>query len=289
LEQQAGVIVRFRGVNFRYPGSSRQVLSNINLELGRGDFTVVTGNNSSGKTTLGKCINALVPYSSGGYFDGTVEVCGLNTLETSTVELSSRVGLIFSNPEDQLITSTVKSELSFGLENRLSSRAEITARVERILRELDITGLADSSVFTLSTGQMQLVAIAAFAVMQPDILVLDDPLSHLNRNVAKTVIRTIAGLHEKKTTIVWITQDVTEVLHLADRVVVLDHGEVRFNGPPMKLMDLETTGAMPAVLPQHVELALRLVRQGVEGEIFSPSLDDMIGKLKRALMKRGAR
>ncbi len=287
--EQPEIVVRFRGVSFRYPGTSRQALCNINLELGRGDFTIITGNNSSGKTTLGKCINALVPYSSGGYFDGTVEVCGMNTLATTTAELSSRVGFIFSNPEDQLITSTVKSELSFGLENRLSSREEITRRVERILRELDITGLADSSVFTLSTGQMQLVAIAAFVVMEPDILVLDDPLSHLNRNVAKAVIRTIAGLCEKKTTIVWITQDVTEVLHLADRVVVLDYGEISFNGPPLKLMDLENTAMMPAVLPQHVELALRLVRQGVSGEVFSPSLDDMIGKLKSCIVKRGAR
>ena len=232
-------VVRFKNVSFTYPGNKQATLEKIDMSLEKGEFVIVTGGNSTGKTTLGKCINALIPYSTGGRLDGEVEVCGKNTVIYLTSELASQVGFIFSNPEDQLVTSTVKSELSFGLENLLYSKQEILERVNWILEELNITELAESSVFNLSTGQMQLIAIAAFVIMKPDILILDDPLSHLNRNVAKKVIQIISDLYSKGTTIIWISQDVTEVFHLADRIIMLDEGKIIFDGPPKKFITVD--------------------------------------------------
>jgi len=235
---------------------------------------------------LGKCINALVPYSTGGKLDGEVEVCGRNTIEALTFELASQVGFIFSNPEDQLVTSTVQSELSFGLENLMYSKKEILKRVDWILEELKITDLAESSIFNLSTGQMQLIAIASFVIMEPEILILDDPLSHLNRNVGKQVIRIIADLYSKGTAIIWISQDVTEIFHLADRIVMLDKGKIIFNGPPEKFMISENVMNLSAIFPQHIELSYSLISKGVNQKLISPSLEDMIDKLSKYLSQR---
>lgn len=279
-------IVRFKDVGFTYPGNSIETLKHVNLSIERGEFVIITGGNSSGKTTVGKCINALVPYSSGGTFDGEVEVCGRNTIEMSTSELATHVGFIFSNPEDQLVTSTVRSELAFGLENLLLSKEEILGKIEWILEELDIKELEGSSVFNLSTGQMQLIAIAAFVIMEPEILILDDPLSHLNRKVGKTVLRTILGLHSKGTTIIWITQDVTEIFSFASRIVMMDGGEVAFDGTPGQFMLLDDPLKLSAILPQHVDLAHGLIASGADNELMSPSLDEMIAKLRGYFMRR---
>jgi len=275
--------VQFRDVSFTYPGNSLPTLNKINLRIEGGEFVVVTGGNSCGKTTLGKCINALVPYSTGGSFDGEVTVCGKDTAETETAELASRVGFVFSNPEDQLVTSTVRRELSFGLENLGIPREETLSRIERVCSDLDIGVLADRSVFNLSTGQMQLVAIAAFVVMGPEVLILDDPLSHLNRSVGKTVLRTIRDLYSAGTTIVWITQDVTDVFPLADRIVVLEEGSVAFDGATADFLRETGTRGFSAILPQHVEIARRLAAAGVDKRLLSPSLDEMIALLKRRL------
>jgi energy-coupling factor transporter ATP-binding protein EcfA2 len=280
-------IVRFRDVSFAYPGNRLPTLKRVNLDLKQGEFVVITGGNGCGKTTLGKCINALVPYSTGGDFEGEVTVCGKNTLDATTAELASRVGFIFANPEDQLVTSTVMRELSFGLENLGLTREQILERTVKALEALGIEALMSSSVFNLSTGQMQLIAIAAFVVMEPAVLILDDPLSHLNRSMGKTVIKTIRELHSKGTTVVWITQDVTDIFSMAERIVVLDGGEVTFDGTTNDFILQENVLELTAILPQHVELALRLIAAGADKGLMSPSLDDMIKRLHGHLKNRG--
>ena len=283
------IIVRFEDVSFTYPGNSLPALKGVCLDLRQGEFIVVTGGNGCGKTTLGKCINALVPYSTGGEFDGEVTVYGKSTIDTNTAELASRVGFIFANPEDQLVTSTVKREISFGPEN-LGLDGEVTAeRTARVLEDLGIGELASSSVFNLSTGQMQLVAIASFLVMEPSVLILDDPLSHLNMHAAKTVIRAIEGLHKRGTTVVWITQDVTDIFSLAERIIVLSDGTVAFDGTAGDLIREGGVLRPAAILPQHVELAYRLVSSGADSDLMAPSLEEMIRRLDRHLGKRGAR
>jgi len=283
------VIVRFRDVSFTYPGNRLPTLKRINLDLKQGEFVVITGGNGCGKTTLGKCINALVPYSTGGDFEGEVTACGKNTLDTTTAELASCVGFIFSNPEDQLVTSTVKRELSFGLENLGLTRDQILERTGKAIEALGIEALMSSSVFNLSTGQMQLVTIASFVVMEPAVLILDDPLSHLNRSIGRTVIGTIRELHAKGTTVVWITQDVTDIFSMAERIIVLDGGEVAFDGTTTDLLLQDSVLQFTAILPQHVELAHRLIVAGADRGLISPSLDDMIIRLDRHLKNRKGR
>ena len=173
-------IIRIENLRFAYPRTKEAVLRGINLEILEGELVIVTGANGSGKTTLGKCINGLIPYSTGGVLGGTVEVCGIHTLDKDVSELALDVGFVFGNPEDQLTTPHVETEVAFGLCNLGVSRETILERVDAILDRLDIGRLKGRSTFDLSTGEQQMVAIASILVMEPTILILDDPLSQSN-------------------------------------------------------------------------------------------------------------
>jgi len=282
---KAQPIISIRNVSFAYPGNKIKALSKINLNLNAGEFIIVTGGNGSGKTTLCKCINALIPYSSGGDFEGKVEVCGIDTLMSLTSDLAPYVGFVFSNPEDQLVTPKVNTELAFGLENLSCPKEEILKKIDRVLGEFEISDLAQSSTFNLSTGQMQLIAIASFVIMEPKILILDDPLSHLNRNVGQKVIDIISKLHSKGTTIIWISQNTADVFHLAKRIIMMDSGTIVFDGIPEKFIMLENISKLPIILPQHIELSNSLISKGFSRDFFSISLEETVINFKKYFSK----
>lgn len=282
---RAQPIISIKDVSFVYPGSRFEALSGINLDLNAGEFIIVTGGNGSGKTTLCKCINALIPYSSGGEFDGKVEVCGVNTLMSSTSDLAAHVGFVLSNPEDQLVTPKVNTELAFGLENLSCPKEEILEKIDRILEEFEITDLAQSSTFNLSTGQMQLIAIASFVIMEPEVLILDDPLSHLNRNLCQKVISIVSKLHSKGTTIIWISQDVADIFHLAERIIVMDRAKIVFNGTPEEFIMLEDVSEFPTIFPQHIELSNSLISKGFSRNLLSISLEETVINFRKYFSK----
>jgi energy-coupling factor transport system ATP-binding protein len=273
-------IVSIQNLDFAYPRMEDPLLRNINLEIQEEEFVILTGANGSGKTSLGKCMNGLIPYSTGGTFRGKVEVCGFNTLQKDVSELALHVGYVFSNPEDQLATPRVETEVAFGLCNLGVPRQTIHQRVDKMLDQLHISELKHASTFDLSTGQQQMIAIASCLVMEPRILVLDDPLSHLNRNTSDEFVEIISNLNRNGTTIIWISQDVSEVFEIADRVVLLDGGEIVFSGSPesmSKKMDFEDSAL---IVPQYLEPTQALTKAGFSSDLIEISLAQTIQKLK---------
>jgi len=277
-------ILRIEHLNFSYPRMDGPLLRDINLHIEEGELVLLTGANGSGKTTLGKCVNGLVPYSTGGIFEGRVETCGLDTLTKSVSELALCAGLVFSNPEDQLATPRVDTEVAFGLSNLGKPRDLILERVDTILDRLGIRELKDGTTFDLSTGQQQLVALASTLAMEPKILILDDPLSHLNQNTIERVIAITRELNDRGTTIIWISQDMADMFEWADRIVLLDRGRIAFDGAPRTLADRLVSENTAVIVPQYLELSHALVREGLPQSLVETSLDQTIHGL-RAVME----
>jgi len=277
-------ILRIEHLNFSYPRMDGPLLRDINLHIEEGELVLLTGANGSGKTTLGKCVNGLVPYSTGGIFEGRVETCGLDTLTKSVSELALCAGLVFSNPEDQLATPRVDTEVAFGLSNLGKPRDLILERVDTILDRLGIRELKDGTTFDLSTGQQQLVALASTLAMEPKILILDDPLSHLNQNTIERVIAITRELNDRGTTVIWISQDMADMFEWADRIVLLDRGRIAFDGAPRTLADRLVSENTAVIVPQYLELSHALVREGLPQSLVETSLDQTIHGL-RAVME----
>ena len=278
-------IIRIEHLNFSYPRMKGPLLRDINLQIEEGELVLLTGANGSGKTTLGKCVNGLVPYSTGGGFEGRVETCGLDTLTKNVSELALCVGFVFSNPEDQLATPRVDTEVAFGLSNVGCPRDMILKRVDAVLERLGIRQLKDSTTFDLSTGQQQLVALASVLAMEPKVLILDDPLSHLNQNTIERVIAITRELNNRGTTIIWISQDMADMFEWADRIVLLNEGRIAFDGSPRSLADRMASEDTAVIVPQYLELSHALVREGLPQSLVGTSLDQTIHGL-RAIMEQ---
>ncbi len=276
-------IIRIESLNFTYPRMKEPLLRNINLEIQEGEFVIVTGPNGSGKTSLGKCLNGLIPYSTGGVFEGRVEVCGFDTFQEDVSKLALYVGFVFPNPEDQLATPHVEKEVAFGLSNLGISRETIYERLDEIFDRLPIGQLRHSATFDLSTGEQQMVAIASCLVMEPRVLVLDDPLSHLNQNTSTQVIEIVKDLNNKGTTIIWISQNLSDVFELADRIVLLDEGQIVFDGSPRTLTQELDSGDLAVTVPQYLELTHALVRNGLSRALAETSLDGTIDRLREVM------
>ncbi len=276
-------IIRIENLNFTYPRMQEPVLRDISLEIQQGEFVIVTGPNGSGKTSLGKCINGLIPYSTGGDFKGKVEVYGLDTLQRDISDISLHVGFVFPNPEDQLATPRVETEVAFGLSNLGISRETIQERVDRILEQLGIGQFKHTSTFDLSTGQQQMIAIASCLVMEPKVFILDDPLSHLNQNTASEVIEIVKGLNRKGTTIIWLSPNISEAFELAHRIVLLHSGQIGFDGSPDAMSEKVDFTELPVITPQYLEISHSLVKCGFSRELVQTSLDQTIHKLRESI------
>ncbi|RJQ61534.1 MAG: ABC transporter ATP-binding protein [Desulfobacteraceae bacterium] len=279
-------IIRIENLTFSYPRMTRPVLEDIRLAIEPGEWVILTGANSSGKTTLGKCMNGLVPYSTGGKFRGRVTVCGDNTLHKNVSELAVSAGFVFPNPEDQLATPLVEDEIAFGLCNIGTPRDEIFRRIASVTNRLGIQDLRSKATFRLSTGQQQLIAIASSLVMQTPVLILDDPLSHLNQSTSEKVIRTVRDLNAAGTSIVWISPDLSETFEFADRILLLDQGRIAFNGTPRQMIHELDLRSLPVIAPQFLECSFALVETGLTAEIIQPSLEETIDKLRRVVGRK---
>ncbi len=192
-------MIQFKKVQYEMDGKT--ILRDISFSVQGGEFLSIIGHNGSGKTTLIKHINGLILPTG-----GKVSVDGLDTKENGR-EIRRKVGMVFQNPQDQLISSIVEDDVAFGLENLSVAPIEIRMRVDRILHELDITSLSKTNVNELSFGQKQLVALAGIIVMEPSYIIFDEPFSWLDprrKAILKTIIQ---GLHRDGKTIILITND----------------------------------------------------------------------------------
>lgn len=224
-------MIRIEDFTFYYSGSQKPALESVNLEIEDGEFVLVTGPSGGGKSSLCRCLNGLIPHFYGGKVTGRVEVEGLDTLKHSTKELATRVGMIFQDPENQLVTMDVEREIAFGLENLAFPRDLMAKRLEESLDTLGISDLRHRQVHELSGGEKQKVAIASVLALHPKILILDEPTSELDPKSAEEVLTIVQRLNDELgITVILIEHRLDRVIQHADRLVVLDGGRVVADG-----------------------------------------------------------
>lgn len=237
-------------------GRQVKALDGVNLEIAQGEFVAVIGANGSGKSTLARHLNALLLPT-----EGRVLVGGLDTLDESKLwEVRQQVGMVFQNPDNQIVAAIVEEDVAFGPENIGVPGPEIRPRVERALAAVNMTAYAKHAPHLLSGGQKQRVAIAGIMALEPRCIVLDEPTAMLDPQGRREIVATVRSLNkEKNITIVYITHYMTEAL-AADRVVVMDKGHIRFMGTPREVFsrvdELEQLG-LEAPLAAKVASDLR--------------------------------
>jgi energy-coupling factor transporter ATP-binding protein EcfA2 len=230
-------LISIENLSFAYSGTDRPVFRDISLEIGEGEFVLVTGPSGGGKSSLGRCLNGLIPHFYGGKICGRVLVDGMDTLKHSTKELATKVGFVFQDPENQLVSLDVEREIAFGLENLAFPRDLIAKRVEESLDTLGIAHLRYRQLSELSGGEKQKVAIASVLALHPGILVLDEPTSELDPKGAEEVLSVITRLNDELgLTVILIEHRLDRVLQYADRLLVLSEGRVVVDGEVRDVM-----------------------------------------------------
>lgn len=253
-------MIELSGVTVSYGREGSAALRGIDLILEPGEAVALVGASGSGKTTLLRLLDALLVPTR-----GTVLVDGMDTSDPSHLwEIRRRVGLIFQNPDNQIVSTTVERELAFGMENLGVPSAEIARRVAAAISRFDLSGLRDREPHRLSGGEKQRVAIAAVLAMEPSYLALDEPTSLLDAAGRREVWRTLEELSsDERRTVVHVTQFPDEIL-LARRVIVLDGGAVAFDGTPTELfLRVEDLARWGLEAPAAMRLADELRRSGL--------------------------
>ncbi|MFT8363500.1 MAG: energy-coupling factor ABC transporter ATP-binding protein [Sporolactobacillus sp.] len=221
-------IIDVDGVSYRYKPSGPMVLDHVSLSVNQGEWLAIIGHNGSGKSTLAKCLNGLIQPES-----GEVTVSGYRTTdETAIWEIRRRVGMVFQNPDNQFVGSTVRDDVAFGMENHGVEREEMVKRLDQALKLVKMGSYADSEPHRLSGGQKQRVAIAGVIALQPLIVILDEATSMLDPEGRRDVLETMRMLNKDQgLTVLSITHDLDEAVH-ADRLIVMNKGKIARQGTP---------------------------------------------------------
>ena len=224
-------IIRFENVRYTYPEDAEESLCGVDLEIEEGSFVAVLGHNGSGKSTLAKHMNAILTPS-----EGRVLVAGLDTAdENNLLAVRSTVGMVFQNPDNQIVANVVEDDVAFAPENLGVPPEEIRARVDEALAQVGMTELKMHAPHLLSGGQKQRVAIAGVIAMRPRVVVLDEPTAMLDPRGRSDVIEAVTRLcREKGLTVVLITHHMNECIG-ADRLIILSGGRIAADGSPSEV------------------------------------------------------
>lgn len=262
-------------------GENRQVhevLKGVNLEIQKGEFVALLGHNGSGKSTIAKMFNAMLLPAG-----GNVYVEGMDTLDENLLyEIRRRVGLVLQNPDNQLVASIVEEDVAFGPENLGIAPDEIRRRVDDALKAVEMYDYRLNAPYKLSGGQKQRIAIAGIIAMQPDCIVLDEPTAMLDPSGRREVIRAARALNDvENVTVILITHYMEEVIH-ADKVFVMDEGQVVMEGTPREVFSrVEELKKLRLDVPQVTLLAYELKKKG----LLLPDGILTTEELKRELLK----
>jgi energy-coupling factor transport system ATP-binding protein len=285
--------VSVKEVNWRYAGTPEQVLKNISISLEKGEILLLTGPNGAGKTTFCNLLNGLIPHFYSGKLEGEVTVAGIDTQKSYVGRLSRHVGLLFQDPASQLISGSVAEEVAFGPENIALPREKIEERIDYALGFVGLDHARDRPPFALSGGQQQALALASILSMSPDIYVLDEPTSNLDPYGTEQVFELIHKIaDEENKTFVLVEHELEALIDIADRVMVLNEGEIVAMGPPREILGgkaemLQDIGLWP---PQMSLLAYRLRDKGLIGDEFGDipmTLEEGVEYFSNILSKAG--
>jgi energy-coupling factor transport system ATP-binding protein len=257
-------IIETKDLDFSYrqeDDTLKKAIDGINLKIPEGQFLAVLGHNGSGKSTLAKQFNAILLPDS-----GTVLVMGIDTRDEDRIyDIRQNVGMVFQNPDNQIVATIVEEDVAFALENMGVPTDEIRRRVDEALKTVGMYEYRSHAPHQLSGGQKQRVAIAGLLAMHPKCLVLDEPTAMLDPKGRREVIDTVMRLNrEEKVTVVLITHFMNEAVQ-ADRVVVMDHGAIVMDGTPKEVFSqIELLKSVRLDVPQVAELIYELRNNGLD-------------------------
>lgn len=275
-------LIRFENVHYTYPDDDTETLCGIDLEIEEGSFVAVLGHNGSGKSTLAKHMNAiLIPD------EGSVSVNGMDTRnEEQLIEIRRNVGMVFQNPDNQIVANVVEDDVAFAPENLGAAPEEIRRRVDEALRQVGMYELRSHAPHLLSGGQKQRVAIAGVIAMQPRIIVLDEPTAMLDPQGRQEVLSAVTRLcREKGMTVVLITHHMDECIG-ADRLIVMSNGGICADGTPKEVFSkAELMEAEGLDVPETVRILYELRQEGMELPNDLLSVDECADALAKLLQK----
>src|SRR6056297_4208683 len=253
-------LIKLKDVQFSYYRQKKPAVEDINLTVDKGEFVAIIGANGSGKSTLAKLLNVLLRPDK-----GDILVENINTKNKKQIwEIRKNVGMVFQNPDNQIVATMVEDDVAFGLENIAIPSAEIRKRVDHALKLVNLDGYESHETHKLSGGQKQRLAIAGIIAMEPSCIVLDEPTAMLDPQGRKEVIDTIKFLNkEKGITIILITHFMEEAT-VADRVYVMDRGEIKIQGSPTEIFrEIDYLRSINLDVPVVVEVANGLKKEGI--------------------------
>lgn len=273
-------MINFSNVSYKYKSLEDHedvyAINGIDLEVKKGEFLVILGHNGSGKSTIAKHINALV-YPS----DGEVYVNGYNTKDENHIwDIRSKAGMVFQNPDNQLVATVVEEDVAFGPENLGVPPKEIRKRVDESLEKVGMSEYKKHAPHLLSGGQKQRIAIAGILAMEPECIIFDEPTAMLDPSGRKDVLNTIKDLNiNHGITIILITHYMDEAVQ-ADRVVVIDGGKLLIEGKPKEVFSqVERMNEIGLDVPQVTQLAYELQKEGVDIGTNILNVDEMVNAL----------
>ena len=271
--------IKIRNLSYSYKddeGNPIPVLRDLSLDVEKGEYVAVLGHNGSGKSTLAKLLNLVI--DDYDYFSGSIEVDGIDITsedmtEDDVYELRKKIGMVFQNPDNQLVATIVEEDVAFGPENLGIPREELRKRVDDALETVGMTKYAHHEPHRLSGGQKQRIAIAGIIAMKPDCMIFDESTAMLDPMGRRDVVETIEKLNkEEGKTVITITHYMDEAVR-ADRVIVINDGKIILDGAPSEIFaQSEILRSAGLDLPQCADLLLKLRKKGVklEGEINTP-------------------
>ncbi len=267
---------------YAYPEAAANAVDGVRMRVKRGEFLAILGHNGSGKSTLAKLLNALyVPTR------GSVLVCGLDTRDDELVfDIRQHAGMVFQNPDNQIVATVVEEDVAFGLENNGVPPAQIRERIDEALRAVNMTDFAKKAPHMLSGGQKQRVAIAGIIAMRPDVLILDESTAMLDPSGRREVMQTVHRLNEEEgISVVLITHYMSEAA-TADYVLVMDEGKIALTGTPREVFSqVERVRALGLDVPPMTDLAHTLRAQGVPIAPDVLTVDEMVEEICRLSLK----
>lgn len=275
-------MIELKKVSFSYYLPEKlDVIKDINLTINKGEFLVIIGRNGSGKSTLGRLISFILEPTEGEILIDNKKI----KIDIDYLEIRKKIGMVFQNPDNQIVSQIVEEDVAFGLENLNYSEEEIKIKIDEVLNEVGLTEFRKFPPHFLSGGQKQKLAIAGILVMEPQYLVLDEPTSLLDPKGRKDVIELIKKLNKKGITIILITHRMEEAI-LGDRVLVLDDGEIFLEGKPEDVfVEVEKIRSVGITPPTFTYLSYLIQKENFNIDIKLWKLEEFKKEISQLKLK----
>lgn len=271
-------IIDVKDLQYSYDNEEKNIIDNINLSVNKGEFLAIIGHNGSGKSTFAKILNLLILPKS-----GSIKICGIDAKDVNEPwKLRKHAGMVFQNPDNQIVATVVKEDVAFGLENIGIKHEDMQPIIDKALKSVDMYEYAERAPHLLSGGQKQRIAIAGVLAMMPDIIIFDEATSMLDPAGRAEILDVVNRINKDNgITVIWITHFMEEAV-LADRIAVFNDGKIDMIGKPCEVFkNIERIREIGLDVPPMVELADFLRKNNIIIDEDVLTIDDMIEELDK--------